>query len=101
MAGALLALGALALPVPTLAQAASESPSPATVAMRWQWLNPEINAFTFRETSQVFEYRPVSPHGERWVLPAGAPMACRAEGNESAVTRGTVRPSASVILGSV
>jgi CubicO group peptidase (beta-lactamase class C family) len=71
----LLALGAFAWPGPAPAQAAGEGPSPATVAMRWQWLNPEINAFTFRETSQVFEYRPVSPHGERWVLPAGTPMA--------------------------
>ena len=24
--------------------------TPAVIAMRWQWLNPEINSFTFRET---------------------------------------------------
>jgi len=64
-----------ALAGPALAQPAGGAPSPATVAMRWQWLNPEINAFTFRDTDRVFEYRPVSPHGERWALPDGAPMA--------------------------
>lgn len=31
--------------------------------MRWQWLNPEINSFTFRDTDRVFEYRTVPPDG--------------------------------------
>jgi CubicO group peptidase (beta-lactamase class C family) len=78
-AGGLLVLGAFALPMsmplPVLAQAASDGPSPATIAMRWQWLNPEINAFTFRETGQVFESRPVNTWGPRFALPDGAPMA--------------------------
>ena len=34
-------------------------PSPATIAMRWQLLNPEVNAFTFRETKDVFAFRTV------------------------------------------
>ena len=34
--------------------------TPAVIAMRWQWLNPEINSFTFRETKDVFEYRDVT-----------------------------------------
>jgi CubicO group peptidase (beta-lactamase class C family) len=43
--------------------------------MRWQWLNPEINAFTFRENDRVFESRPVRAHGERWLLPHEGAMA--------------------------
>ena len=43
--------------------------SPAVVAMRWQWLNPEINSFTFRETKDVFEYRDVLRGGDVWQLP--------------------------------
>lgn len=70
--GGLLALGMLAVSGPALAQA---GPSPATIAMRWQWLNPEINAFTFRETGEVFESRPVNSWGPRFELPDGAPMA--------------------------
>jgi hypothetical protein len=75
LAGGLLALGVFALPAPLLAQVASEGPSPATVAMRWQWLNPQINSFTFRETGQVFESRPVNSRGPRFELPDGPPMA--------------------------
>lgn len=37
----------------------SAPPSPATIAMRWQWLNPEVNSFTFRNTQDVFAYRMV------------------------------------------
>ena len=43
--------------------------TPAVIAMRWQWLNPEINSFTFRETKNVFEYRDVRSGGEVWELP--------------------------------
>lgn len=68
----LLALGPS---LPLHAEDATAGPSPATVAMRWQWLNPEINAFTFRETGQVFEARPVNSWGPRFELPDGAPMA--------------------------
>jgi hypothetical protein len=37
--------------------------------MRWQWLNPEINSFTFRETKNVFEYRDVHRGDDVWDLP--------------------------------
>src|SRR6187549_1307183 len=67
-------LGAL-LAVPANAQEVLSGPSPATVAMRRQWLNPEINAFTFRDTDRVFESRPVSPHGDPSTLPEGPRMA--------------------------
>ncbi|WAT17436.1 serine hydrolase [Aurantiacibacter sp. MUD11] len=39
--------------------AGSEPPSAATIAMRWQWLNPEVNSFTFRNTHEVFAFREV------------------------------------------
>ncbi len=52
-----------------------ELPSAATIAMRWQWLNPEINSFTFRETKDVFEYRDVQRAGEVWELPRGEGLA--------------------------
>jgi CubicO group peptidase (beta-lactamase class C family) len=42
--------------------------TPAVIAMRWQWLNPEINSFTFRETKDVFEYRDVRNGVEIWNL---------------------------------
>src|SRR5690242_20406689 len=65
----------MVLPVHVSGQAADAGPSRATVAMRWQWLNPEINSFTFRDTDRVFESRPVNPHGEPWALPDDAPLA--------------------------
>jgi CubicO group peptidase (beta-lactamase class C family) len=43
--------------------------------MRWQWLNPEINSFTFRDTDRVFESRAVKRSGPVWDLPRGTPMA--------------------------
>ena len=43
--------------------------TPAVIAMRWQWLNPEINSFTFREAKDVFEYRDVLRGGDVWDLP--------------------------------
>lgn len=61
---------ALILAAPLAAQEpAPTKPSPATVAMRWQWLNPEINSFTFRDTDAVFESRPVARSGPMWELP--------------------------------
>lgn len=61
---------ALILAAPLAAQEpAPTKPSPATVAMRWQWLNPEINSFTFRDTDAVFESRPVARSGPVWELP--------------------------------
>lgn len=50
-------------------------PSPATVAMRREWLNPAINAFTFRNTHQVFAYRLVSAPETPRDLPAGEALA--------------------------
>lgn len=45
--------------------------TPAVIAMRWQLLNPAINAFTFRDTDRVFENRPVARSGPVADLPAG------------------------------
>ncbi len=75
--GAVLAVAALALvPGATAAQDSTASgPSPAVVKMRWQWLNPEINSFTFRDTDKVFEFRAVKRSGPVWDLPRGAPIA--------------------------
>jgi CubicO group peptidase (beta-lactamase class C family) len=75
--GAVLAVAAFTLvPGSTAAQDSPASgPSPAVVKMRWQWLNPEINSFTFRDTDKVFESRPVARSGPVWDLPRGAPMA--------------------------
>ncbi len=67
-------LAAAMLAAPTLAQDAAPGPSPATVAMRWQWLNPEINSFTFRDTDRVFESRPVARSGAVSELPRGPAM---------------------------
>lgn len=67
---------ALALAAPGAAQQqAPQGPSPAVVKMRWQWLNPEINSFTFRDTNRVFEWRPVKRSGPVWDLPRGRAMA--------------------------
>ena len=73
--GGLLVLVMLAQPPAAPAQPTGEGPSRATVAMRWQWLNPEINSFTLRDTDRVFEHRPVNRLGEPWTLPEGVPMA--------------------------
>ena len=48
--------------------AGSLAPSPATLAMRRQWLNPEINAFTFQETGRVFAFRTVEAPQATWSL---------------------------------
>lgn len=55
--------------------AGSLPPSPATIAMRWQWLNPEVNSFTFRNTQQVFAFRTVSAPAEARELPQGTALA--------------------------
>lgn len=55
-------------------ETASSGPSPAVVAMRWQWLNPKINSFTFRDTDRVFESRQVERSGAVWDLPRGSTM---------------------------
>jgi CubicO group peptidase (beta-lactamase class C family) len=49
--------------------------TPAVIAMRWQWLNPEINSFTFREAKEVFEYRDVHAGDEARELPQAAGFA--------------------------
>lgn len=53
----------------------STAPSAATVAMRWQWLNPEVNAFTFRNTQDVFAFRTVSAPATPRDLPRGQALA--------------------------
>ena len=70
-------LAALAGAAPLSAQPAAPAagPSPAVVAMRWQWLNPVINSFTFRDTDQVFESRAVERGGPVWDLPRGPALA--------------------------
>ena len=80
-AAAALALGALALAgCSKVPDAPAQTPSdpyvgkhfeltPAVIAMRWQWLNPEINSFTFREDDRVFESRAVPRSGPVWELP--------------------------------
>ena len=79
-AGGLLVLGSLALAgCSRPAEAPAQTPpdrfvgktfelTPAVIAMRWQWLNPEINSFTFRETDRVFESRAVPRSGQVWDL---------------------------------
>lgn len=54
--------------------AGSAAPSPATIAMRWQWLNPEVNAFTFRNAHEVFAWRAVEAPQEAWTLAEGPPL---------------------------
>ena len=50
-------------------------PSAATIAMRWQLLNPDVNAFTFRNTQQVFAFRTVAAPAEARDLPSGTALA--------------------------
>jgi CubicO group peptidase (beta-lactamase class C family) len=87
LAGTALVLSALALgactqgeggadgAAPTVEAAETYELTPAVIAMRWQWLNPEINSFTFRDTDKVFESRPVPRGGAVWDLPQGDPLA--------------------------
>jgi len=53
----------------------SQAPSPATVAMRWQWLNPDVNAFTFRNTQDVFAFRMVNAPDAARALPQASGFA--------------------------
>lgn len=72
------ALFALVAPVaaqPVPPPMPAQGPSPAVVAMRWQWLNPDINSFTFRDTNRVFEWRAVERAGPAWDIPRGAELA--------------------------
>ena len=51
-----LVVAVLAICGPAIAQQVPPpGPSPAVVKMRWQWLNPEINSFTFRDTDNRLE----------------------------------------------
>ncbi|WP_082553708.1 serine hydrolase domain-containing protein [Altererythrobacter sp. Root672] len=74
LAAALLVAFLSSVPATAQDTAPQGGPSPATVAMRWQWLNPEINSFTFRETDKVFESRPVKREGPVWDLARGDAM---------------------------
>lgn len=85
LAGVTLGVGALALvacsqaeePEAPVAEATAKAfeLTPAVIAMRWQWLNPEINSFTFRDTDKVFESRPVVRGVAPWELPRGPALA--------------------------
>ena len=44
-------------------------PSAATIAMRWQWMNPDVNSFTFRNTQDVFAWRAVEAGADTRALP--------------------------------
>ena len=49
-----------------------EAPPPdPVVSMRQHWLDADINAFTFRNSAQMFETRSVSRAGPVWGLPRG------------------------------
>lgn len=76
MKGTLLArLCAAMIAVAPASLAAEESgPSPAVVAMREQWLLPNVNSFTFRDTNKVFEFRMVHRAGPVRSLPRGAAL---------------------------
>ncbi|HSG57850.1 MAG TPA: serine hydrolase [Paracoccaceae bacterium] len=50
-------------------------PSAATIAMRWQLLNADVNAFTFRNTHDVFAFRTVAAPAEARELAQGQAMA--------------------------
>jgi CubicO group peptidase (beta-lactamase class C family) len=51
------------------------SPSPAVIKMRQQWLNPEINSFTFRDNDRMFDTLPVKRSGAIWPLAHSAGFA--------------------------
>ncbi|MBN8818257.1 MAG: serine hydrolase [Sphingomonas sp.] len=51
------------------ATAAPAGPSPAVIHMRRQWLNPEINSFTFRDNARFFDTRKVARQGRVRPLP--------------------------------
>jgi len=51
--------------------AAETTPPDPVVTMRQHWLDADINAFTFRNSAQMFETRPVSRAGPVWELPRG------------------------------
>jgi CubicO group peptidase (beta-lactamase class C family) len=48
------------------------APSPAVIKMRRQWLNPEIDSFTFRDTARMFDTRLVKHQGAVQPLPRAA-----------------------------
>lgn len=73
---AVLAASLACMPATIAAQPAAPTtnPSPAVVSMREQWLNPAVNAFTFRETDKVFESRAVPRNGPVSPLATGAAL---------------------------
>ena len=75
--GALLLAGCAATTAapPPARTADTHPPSPATIAMRWQWLDPDVNSFTFREAKDVFAFRDVAAPPQAWVLPRAGGFA--------------------------
>lgn len=57
---------------PTAAETALPDP---VVTMRQHWLDADISAFTFRNSAQMFETRPVPRAGPIWKLPRGEPWS--------------------------
>ncbi len=64
-----------AAPVAEAKWAQQFPPSATTIAMRDQWLNPAINSFTFRETNNLFAWRPVEAPRMTWALPRATSFA--------------------------
>ena len=77
LAVAAVAVLHLAAPAALFAQEAApaDAPSPATIAMRWQLLNPEVNAFTLRNTQDVWTHREVAAPPSARALPQGQALA--------------------------
>lgn len=51
------------------------SPAPAVIKMRQQWLNGDINSFTFRDNDRLFDTRAVKRSGVVWALPRAGGFA--------------------------
>lgn len=97
----LFGLAAAALLGNSPACAEPAGPSPAVIAMREQWLNPAVNAFTFRDTNQVFEYRMVRRAGPVQPLPRRAGFAmppARIAGDEADYARWAERTFTNALL---
>lgn len=55
--------------------AAETTPPDPVVTMRQHWLDADINAFTFRNSAQMFETRLVPRAGPVWELPRGETLS--------------------------
>lgn len=69
--GLLIAVSAFVAPVHGQPAPAEAVPPDPVVTMRQHWLDADINAFTFRNSAQMFETRTVPRAGPVWELPHG------------------------------